>query len=111
MGWKEKANQELDQARQARLAGNEGKARVCARRAAGHILGEYFQRQALPDPGPSAYSRLQALLALPDLPPQVRELAGHFVLRTTPEFTLPVEADLIGEATRLSELLLKESLV
>ena len=38
------ANQELEMARSSRCSGNEGRARVCARRAAGHVVGEYLTR-------------------------------------------------------------------
>lgn len=110
MDWKSEANRELTQARQARQSGNEGKARVCSRRAAGQIVGEYFQRSGLPNPGSSAFARLQYLLSLPDLQPEAREIAAHFVLRTTPEFKLPIEVDLIAEASLLSGLLLGENL-
>jgi hypothetical protein len=110
MDWKSEARRELNKAKKARLAGNEGRARVCARRAAGYIVGEYLLRRAQSDPGPSAYARLQFLLSLPDLPQKTREIAAHFVIRTTPEFTLPVEADLIDEVGQLSDKLVGESL-
>ena len=110
MDWKNEARQELEGAQTARLSGNEGRARVCARRAAGHVVGEYFHRQTLPDPGLSAYARLQSLVALPYLSPQTRAIAGHFVLRTTPDFILPVEADLIEEVNQLAVDLLGENL-
>jgi hypothetical protein len=40
---------------EVRARGNEGQARVCARRAAGAVLREYFQRRGLPVRSPSAY--------------------------------------------------------
>jgi quercetin dioxygenase-like cupin family protein len=81
-------------------------ARVCARRAAGHALSEYYTRRELPFQGPSAYDHLQTLEELPDVPEQVREVARHFLVRITPEHTLPVEADLIAEARWLADILL-----
>lgn len=110
MNWKESALHELEQASSARTSGNEGRARVCARRAAGYIAAEYFRRNSLPDPGASAYSRLVSLLSLPDLPPAGRERIDHFVMRTTPEFKLPVEADLVAETYELADILLNETL-
>jgi hypothetical protein len=109
LGWKKEAQNELIKATNARQAGNEGRARVCARRAAGHVVGEYFRRHGLPDTVPSAYNRLKALLNLPGLSPATREIAAHFVVRTTPEFVLPVEADLIEEVGILALDLLGET--
>jgi hypothetical protein len=108
--WKAQASAEIDQAEAARQAGNEGKARVCARRAAGHIIGEYFRRRGHPAPGPSAIVRLQSLAALPDISPQARAVAGHFLLRITPDHDLPVAADLLAEARWLAQELLGVSL-
>jgi quercetin dioxygenase-like cupin family protein len=104
--WKHKFEAELKQAEAAREAGNEGMARVCARRAAGHVLSEYFTRQELPFYGPSAYDHLKTLQDLPDVPEQVQEVARHFLVRITPEHTLPVEADLIAEARWLADTIL-----
>lgn len=102
--WKTKFEAELKQAEAAREAGNEGMARVCARRAAGHVLTEYYTRRDLPFVGPSAYDHLKTLEELPDVPERVRQVARHFLVRITPEHTLPVEADLIAEARWLAEL-------
>lgn len=104
--WKLKFEAELRQAEAAREAGNEGMARVCARRAAGHALSEYYTRRELPFYGPSAYDHLRSLEELPDVPEPVREVARHFTVRITPEHTLPVEADLIAEARWLADTLL-----
>ena len=106
--WKHKFKAEIKQAEEARVAGNEGMARVCARRAAGHVLTEYYTRRELPFLGPSAYDHLNTLKDLPDVPEQVREVARHFLVRITPEHILPVEADLIAEARWLADILLAE---
>ena len=39
--WKEKLQKEFERAQIARASGNEGQARVCARRAAGIAIREY----------------------------------------------------------------------
>jgi hypothetical protein len=106
--WKEQVRNELHRAEAARRSGNEGQARVCARRAAGHIAGEYLRRQGLSGVPGSAFTRLQALQALGEASPAVREVAGHFLARITPEHELPVDADLIAEARWLAEELLGE---
>jgi len=97
---------ELRHAEKARLDGNEGKARVCARRAAGIAAGEYLKQSGAPDPGPSAYDRLRYLLELTGLSPHLREITSHLLERVTEEFTLPVEADLIADARSLAAELL-----
>lgn len=109
-GWKKGASSELSQAVAARNNGNEGMARVCARRAAGLIIGEFLQRRQINSPGPSAYDRLRLLLDLPDVSMQARIIAQHLVKRVNQDFNLPVEADLIEETRHLSEELLGESL-
>ncbi len=43
----------------ARGRGNEGQARVCARRAAGVAVREYFLRLGIPIVNPGAYDLLQ----------------------------------------------------
>lgn len=104
--WITHYDREITQAEAARAAGNEGRARVCARRAAGAVISEYMRRQGLQPRGPSAYDRVRDLLDLPDISPEVRQAAGHFLLRVTPEFTLPEEIDLIDEARWLRRTLL-----
>ncbi|MEJ2710281.1 MAG: hypothetical protein P8074_21905 [Anaerolineales bacterium] len=105
--WQIKFREELERAEAARRAGNEGMARVCARRAAGILIGQYIQEHDLPRVGPSAYNRLKYLAARHELPSQVREVAGHFLVRITPEHDLPVEADLIAEARWLKDILIE----
>ena len=99
---------EIQQAEEARRKGNEGMARVCARRAAGVVVGEYFLRKNLPDPNESAYDRLRLLRSLPDVSSAVKDSAERLIERVTPEHTLPNNADLIAEARWLREQLLAQ---
>jgi hypothetical protein len=107
--WRKRASKELAQATAARESGKEGLARVCARRAAGVIIGEYFKRQEIPSPGPSAYDRLHLLLDLTNVSKRAHEISEHLVKRVNEDFTLPIKADLIEEARSLAEELLGES--
>lgn len=104
--WVIKFEAELAQAQAARQLGNEGMARVCARRAAGLVSREYLQRQGVPLSGSSAYDHIRSLSILPGLTPEVQEVTGHFLLRITPEHNLPVDADLIAEVVWLKDKLL-----
>jgi hypothetical protein len=106
--WSRIFEAEIQQAEEARRKGNEGMARVCARRAAGAVVGEYFLRNNLPDPNESAYDRLRLLRSLPDVSDDIKDAAGRLIERVTPEHKLPNDADLIAEARRLREQLLAE---
>ena len=107
MDWESQFEHEIQQAERARQAGNEGMARVCARRAAGCVIGEFLLRKGLNLPGSSAYSRLHYLRSMPDVSPSVRDAAHVLLLRITPEHELPVETDLIERARWLRETLLE----
>ena len=104
--WKLLFDQELNQSASARNSGNEGKARVCARRAAGIIIGEYLTARGYPDQGPSCYERLKYLQTLPNISPEVKDVSSHFLIRVLPDHSLPIEADLIEDARRLANLLI-----
>ena len=106
--WRERFRQELAHAEEARASGNEGRARVCARRAAGIVAAEFIRRRGGQPPA-SAYGLLRHLQALPGVSAQVQETAGHFLVRVTTEHNLPMAADLVAEAGWLAEELLGES--
>ncbi len=105
--WQTLFDHELQKAISARAEGNEGMARVCARRAAGIVIGEYLARQRISFTKPSAYDRLRFLLTLPGLSPGVKEVIHHFLLRINPERSLPVQVDLIAEVSWLKDALIK----
>jgi hypothetical protein len=100
---------EMDSAFAARLMGNEGRARVCARRAAGLAARDFLNRNNVRvkfdaqgrDLGSSAYEALQALATFPGLAPELKQAAVHLTMRVTPEFQLPRGIDLIEEAQKL----------
>jgi len=104
--WQEKFKQEIDRANEVRARGNEGQARVCARRAAGIVIREYFARRGIRAASPSAYDLLKELLGMDDLPADARQSAEALTLRVTEEFKLPVDVDLVQEALTLCERLL-----
>lgn len=89
---------ELERAEHARLNGNEGRARVCARRAAGIAARAFLTRHGIHLRDASAYAALQALVEFPALAPDLRVAALHLTTRLTEAFTLPVDADLISDA-------------
>ena len=98
---------EMERAEKARAEANEGMARVCARRAAGLAAGEYITRCGLPHQGSSAYDRLTFLSQNTAVPFEIRQISGHFLVRVTPDHTLPLDADLLQDARWLIEKLLE----
>jgi|SRR5688500_9483442 HEPN domain-containing protein len=106
MDWQTQVESEFEKAEQARARGNEGQARVCARRAAGIAIREYLTRQGVRPPSVSAYDLLNFLKEDPHLSDDLRLIADHLTLRVNEEFKLPVEADLIAEARTLCETLI-----
>ena len=109
MDWQAQVNAEFEKAEQARANGNEGQARVCARRAAGIAIREYLTRQGIRPPSVSAYDLLNLLKEDPRISPDLKLIADHLTLRVTEEFKLPVNADLIAEARTFCESLLQDS--
>ena len=108
--WKTEAEEEIRLGLEERARGMEGRARVRARRAAGHILGEYFRRAGIPDPGPNAYERLKVLLAQPKAPAEARRAAHFLTMKVNLDLQLPPGVDLFTETQRLCQSLLGETL-
>lgn len=96
---------EINNAQLARDRGNEGQARVCARRAAGLAVRKYFEQRSLPHNKTSAYELLLSFSDLPDIPSTARQNAIHLTMRVTSTFQLPVNVDLIEDARSLCEQL------
>ncbi len=104
--WLIKYHSELQRGEQARAEGNEGMARVCARRAAGEVIREYFQRENLSLPKPSALNALRTLSKSEQVSPRVQEIATHFIWQITPDHILPGDVDLLAEVQWLAKELL-----
>jgi hypothetical protein len=107
MNWQAQIDAEFEMAEQARARGNEGQARVCARRAAGIAIREYLTRQGIRPPSVSAYDLLNFLKDDPHLSADLKRIADHLTLRVTEEFRLPINADLVAEARTLCKDLLQ----
>ncbi len=100
---------EFERAANARAKGNEGQARVCARRAAGLAIRDYLTRQGTPPSSASAIDLLNLLKNDSRLDPSLKLIIDHLTLRVTEEFKLPVDADLVAEARTLCEALEKKT--
>lgn len=99
-------NQEFIRAYEARAKGNEGQARVCARRAAGIAIRDFFARHEIRPSSRSAYDLLVQLKEQTPLPPDLKLVTDHLTLRVTEDFILPVEVDLLAESKKLCDWLL-----
>ena len=104
--WKTDFQKEISTAKQARAQKNEGKSRVCARRAAGIVAKNYISDKYPDIQLMSAYEYLKYLLADPKILEETREVVNHFIIKVTPDYFLPIDADLIEDACWLSEALL-----
>lgn len=105
--WQTEIDAELAKASQARQHGNEGQARVCARRAAGIAIREYLARRGIRPPSASAYDLLNLIKDDTHLPTSLRVIADHLTVRVTEEFKLPLEVDLVANAKDFCDELLK----
>jgi hypothetical protein len=104
--WETQFKLEIANALLSRNSGNEGKARVCARRAAGLVVREYLLRNGFENSDPSVVVNLNFLLQQAEIPPQIQDIISHFLVRITPDGNLPIDADLIEEAQWLAKELL-----
>jgi hypothetical protein len=96
---------ELESAERARLAGNEGRARVCARRAAGMAAQAFLTRHRVRTDGANFYNALLVLAQYPRLAPDLKTAIAHLTLRVSEDFSLPPDVDLIADARALCEQL------
>lgn len=103
--WRKSFDSEAERGQKAQAAGNQGMARVCARRAAGHLVRAYLVQAGEALAGPSALHALRQLAESNQTPQATRELAEGFLLRITPEHVLPVDIDLLDELKKLDQAL------
>ncbi len=92
----EKIRAEFAQATAVRAQGNEGKARVCARRAAGWAI-----TAAVPNAPKAAFSALGFAAQAATIPAEIQTAAKQLTLRITPDHQLPTDADPLQCAERV----------
>ncbi len=109
MDWKNRFESEIQRAAAVRDSGNAGQSRVCARRAAGIAIREYYQRRNISVKSSSAYDLIKSLQELTDLPDGVLRDAEYLVLRVDQDFNLPLPVDLVLVAQRLAACLLPDA--
>ena len=102
-GWEEIFSTELQQAEDARQSGNEGRARVCARRAAGIAVAEFLSRTDHNFEDRGAYENLKYFITLPDISYELKETVTYFIIRVDENYQLPIDVDLIEEAQTIKK--------
>lgn len=103
-GWLTRYNLEIAAAKAARMDGNEGRARVCARRALGIAIAEYYRKSNQEAAVTGLYPTIARMAADPHIPKEWVELLEHFTVRVNPDGSLPIEVDLVDEVERFSRL-------
>lgn len=96
---------ELENAHRARAAGNEGRARVCARRAAGLAIRAYYQRLDGPQWTGDAMKQLTRLQNDPVLPDALRAMAARLTTVVDHDHKLPFAEDPLEDARQIIEQL------
>lgn len=97
-----RVEQELALAHQARREGKEGKARVCARRAAGWAVSAYYERRTGKKAPGSALSLLNWLQLDESVAEEIRSRAMRLTVRVTPSHDLPFDEDPLEDAQRIA---------
>jgi hypothetical protein len=104
--WNIEFLKEIEQARISRQSGNEGRARVCARRAAGIAAGEYLS-QIQPDYQiKGALENLTNLQSHLSISKNIKDSISLFIIHVDYEHNLPVDVDLIEKAVEIRDKLL-----
>ncbi len=100
---------EMDLAGEARRNGREGRARVCARRAAGRAVAVFHERKTGVRPQANYYRLLRWFQQVDDVPDPLKEAAARLTTRVRPDYTLPHPDDPLQDARTLIGALLSES--
>lgn len=102
--WQERFQSEKEAALSARQSGNEGKARVCARRALGVLAAAWLTDKGVTVPE-NAIECIRLLGDLPQTDAAVREMAASFLERVDTQKSLPSGVDLLVLLESLQERL------
>lgn len=105
----EKVRAELEHAERARSENNEGRARVCARRAAGWAVGFFFSKRTGGSVTRHALKLLERYRDLEGAPENLRAAARRLTTRVTQDHRLPHRADPLADARRIVRDLLESA--
>jgi HEPN domain-containing protein len=113
MDWRKRVNDALNTAEAARARGNEGMARVCARRAAGWTVQAYLKKQGIDLQTTSVIKHMQYQLTQESLAPKNRTILEHMLVAKQKDDLksdsyFPLDVDLVAEARQLIAFLFPE---
>lgn len=100
-----KVYEELEHALQFRASGNEGKARVCARRAAGFALANHYRQNGIAVANINAINLLRDYSSTIGLPAPVLSATNLLMQRVNEAYELDGSPDLIACAEVLVDYL------
>ncbi len=98
MSWRERIEQELTKAASGLLAGNDGLARVCARRAVALGAQNWAEQSGARGWPAGAMHQLRKIQEEEAFPLEVREAARRLLTKVTQLDEAPVSTDPIGDA-------------
>ncbi len=108
-GVTQQIEQELNRGFEARRQGFEGRARVCARRAAGIAIRAWLEGRGIAPGSASAYDLLAKIVDDPAVSERARQAAASLLERVNEAFELGSGADLLEVARVLISELQKTS--
>lgn len=103
---KQEVGAELQSAYDWRRRGNEGRARVCARRAAGMAIGYYYHTQTGEPASGNAYNLLGWLAAHATAGQELQEAARRLTAHVTVDHDLPHPEDPLADAQLIIDMML-----
>jgi hypothetical protein len=111
--WRKRVDEALQLAEAAKARGNEGMARVCARRAAGWTVQEYLSRQGIDLQTTSVIKHIEYLARVDGIDPELKLYVEHMLVAKQKDDLqsdsyFPVDVDLVAEARLLISMLFPE---
>ncbi|NIM93971.1 MAG: hypothetical protein GTO18_09705 [Anaerolineales bacterium] len=97
---------EMADALESRSSGNEGRARVCARRAAGLAIGYYREQCGETQLTDNALHLLSWFVDLQEIPEELRQASQRLTVHVTPSHQLPHTEDPLEDARTIIEAIL-----
>jgi hypothetical protein len=94
-------HEEMRAAEAARAAGNEGKARVCARRGAGYAVRMHYRRVNGAGWGGDAFHQLKVLRDDVTQPEALRAAARRLTTQVNHDHAMPFAEDVLDDARAL----------
>ncbi|MEX2160408.1 MAG: hypothetical protein WD751_00695 [Anaerolineales bacterium] len=113
MDWRQRAREALETAEAARASGNEGMARVCARRAGGWAADANLKQGGADIGTPSLLEPMRQLQDQGGTSLRAKEILGHLLTvkkkdSLESDSYFPLDVDLVAEARELIGLLFAE---